>query len=99
MGILDETLKWDEPSFLTNESKIGSMIRINQTKIPGQYAIYFLCQTSLIKTFKEIYPTTFVYEGNRAILFDRSKRIPVKALKHCIAMALTYKKAKQSGLI
>lgn len=99
VGKIEEALKWGEPSFLTNETKSGSMIRINTTKIKGQYAIYFLCQTSLIKTFRDLYPTKFQFEGNRAMLFDETSKVPIKELKHCLAMALTYRIAKKSKLI
>jgi len=30
------------------------------------------------------------YGGNRSILFNASAKIPVKALRHCIGLALTY---------
>ena len=36
-----------------------------------------------------IYPGTFRYEGNRAIVFDESDEVPVGALRRCIALALT----------
>ncbi|QQR54552.1 DUF1801 domain-containing protein [Candidatus Peregrinibacteria bacterium] len=89
VGDLEETLRWNQPSYLTSQSKSGSIIRIDQMKGTNQYAIYFHCQTSLISTFREIYPQ-LRYQGNRAIVFDESEKIPVKELEHCILMALTY---------
>lgn len=99
VGKIEEALKWGDPSFLTSESNSGSMIRINATKVEGQYAVYFLCQTSLVKTFRELYPTKFNFEGNRAMLFDKSSKLPIKELKHCLSMALTYRLAKKNKLI
>ena len=91
VGKLEETLKWGQPSYLTKKSKSGSTIRIGrEKKTEGDYAIYFKCQTSLVATFKELYKNKFRYEGNRAILFSVSDKIPVRELSHCIAMALTY---------
>ena len=91
VGELEETLKWGQPSYLTNKSKSGSTIRIGrEKKTEGDYAIYFKCQTSLVATFKKMYKSKFRYEGNRAILFWVNDKIPVPELSQCIAMALTY---------
>jgi hypothetical protein len=91
VGALQETLKWGQPSYLTPESKSGSTIRIDRVKsAAGQYAIYFHCQTDLVATFRELYPTEFSYGGNRCILLDAAEKLPEAALRHCIALALTY---------
>lgn len=89
IGELEETLKWGQPSYLT-KSKSGSTIRIDATKTPGQYAMYFHCQSNLVETFREMFPKQFRYEGNRAIIFDETDEIPVNELRHCIRLALTY---------
>src|ERR1700688_3583963 len=58
VGALQETLKWGQPSYLTTETKSGSTIRIDRVKsAPDQYAVYFHCQTDLVETFRELYPT------------------------------------------
>ncbi|SHK45625.1 protein of unknown function (DU1801) [Bradyrhizobium lablabi] len=91
VGRLEETLKWGQPSYLTPESKSGSTIRIDQVKTAAnQYAIYFHCQTDLVETFRELYPTEFSYEGNRCILLNAAEKLPEPALRHCVALALTY---------
>lgn len=91
VGELEETLKWGEPSYLTPKTKSGSTVRIDWKKSKeGQYAIYFKCTTNLVTTFKERYPTEFKYGGNRSIIFDEDDEIPIKELKDCIALALTY---------
>ncbi len=96
VGKLEETLKWGEPSYLTMESKSGTTIRINMKKSQsGQYAMYFNCQTTLVATFRQLYPSEFTYEGNRAILFHEDDEIPVKELGNCISMALTYHRNKK----
>jgi Domain of unknown function (DU1801) len=90
VGPLEEALKWGQPSYLTTETKSGSTIRIDQVKaVPNQYAIYFHCQTDLVSTFRELYPD-LTYGGNRSILFDASDELPQAALRHCVALALTY---------
>jgi Domain of unknown function (DU1801) len=91
VGELTETLKWGQPSYLTEKSKSGSTVRIGrEKKTDGDYAIYFKCQTTLVASFKKRYKDKFRYEGNRAILFRVDDKIPVRELSHCISMALTY---------
>ncbi len=90
VGDIEETLKWGEPSYVPVKSKIGSPIRINKIKSSDQYAVYFNCQSNLVPTFKQIYPNTFNYGGNRSIIFDINDKIPVTELSHCISLTLTY---------
>ena len=90
VGPLHETLKWGQPSYLTSATKSGSMIRIDQVKpAADRYAVYFHCQTDLVETFRELYPE-LRYGGNRSILLDIKERLPEAALRHCVALALTY---------
>ena len=96
VGALQETLKWGQPSYLTPETKSGSTIRIDQVKsTPGQYAVYFHCQTNLVETFRELYPKEFSYGGNRSILLNAKGEVPEAALRHCVALALTYHLTKR----
>jgi Domain of unknown function (DU1801) len=91
VGALQETLKWGQPSYLTAETKSGSTIRIDQVKSAArEYAVYFHCQTDLVATFRELYPTELSYGGNRSILLNAEDDIPEPALRHCVALALTY---------
>ena len=91
VGALEETLKWGQPSYLTPETKSGSTIRIDQVKsAANRYAVYFHCQTDLVETFRELYPTEFSYGGNRSILLNAEDAVPEQALRHCVALALTY---------
>ena len=58
VGALQETLRWGQPSYLTPQTKSGSTIRIDQAKsAAGRYAVFFHCQTDLVETFRELYPT------------------------------------------
>ncbi|MDQ7009891.1 MAG: DUF1801 domain-containing protein [Candidatus Gracilibacteria bacterium] len=85
---LTETLKWGEPSYV---SDVGSTVRI--TKVNGsnlQFGIYFNCKTTLISTFKEIFGNQFVYSGNRGLIFDISNELNRDNIKHCIYLSLTY---------
>ena len=91
VGAQQETLKWGQPSYLTPETKSGSTIRIDRLKSTADgYAIYFHCQTDLVGTFRELYPTELNFGGNRSILLDAGEKLPEPALRHCVALALTY---------
>jgi hypothetical protein len=47
---MEETLKWGEPSYLTEH---GSTIRIDwKEKTPDQYAVYFKSASKLVETFR-----------------------------------------------
>jgi hypothetical protein len=98
VGKLEETLKWGEPAYLTSQSKSGSTIRINWVrKRPSQYAMYFNCQTTLVETFRTLFPKEFRFEGNRAIVFDECDEVPKDSLAFCIAAALTYHRDKSAA--
>lgn len=91
IGPLEETLKWGEPAFLTSATKSGTTIRINRhDKDDNQYAIYVHCQTDLLDRYRQLYGDTLTFDGNRAVVFNVADRMPQEAVKHCIAMALTY---------
>lgn len=90
VGELEETLRWGEPSYLTTQTRSGSMVRINATGLEGRYAMYFHCQTNLVETFRDRYADKFTFEKNRAIVFENGDAVAVKELRHCIALALTY---------
>lgn len=97
VGKLQETLKWGEPAYVTSESGSGSTIRIDQRRgSKGQYAIYFHCQTTLVDTFRTLFPDTFTFEGNRAIVFREEQAVPKRERRHCIYMALTYHLQKRA---
>jgi hypothetical protein len=95
VGEIDEALRWGEPAYLTSQSRSGSTIRVGRKKSsPSQYAMYFHCQTTLVQTFRTLFPRDFRYEGNRAIVFGESDVVPVEALSLCVAAALTYHRQK-----
>ncbi len=97
IGVLEETLKWGEPSYLT---RTGSTIRMGwKPSRPDQYALYFHCKTKLIDTFKVLYGDKLKFEGNRAIVFQQSEDIPVDEVKHCIFLSLTYHDRKHLPML
>jgi hypothetical protein len=96
VGVLEETLKWGEPAYLTSASKSGSTIRINRKRgSDTKYAMYFNCNTGLVDSFRTLFPDALRYFGNREIEFDTAEELPIKTLSICLSMALTYHKRKR----
>ena len=97
VGEIEETLKWGEPAYLTSASKSGSTLRLGPVKSsPTQYALYFNCKTTLVDTFRTLFPQELRYDGNRAIVLDAGDALPRDALAFCIQAALTYHRRKSS---
>ena len=93
---IEETLKWGELSYLTPESKSGSTIRITWKESQKEhYSMFFKCTANLVPAFKEKFPQQFKFGGNRSIDFNLNDDVPVKELKRCIALALTYHRNKK----
>jgi len=59
-------------------------------RLPTNTRLYFHCQTDLVETFRELYPRELSYGGNRSILLNAQDEMPEAALRHCVALALTY---------
>lgn len=96
IGVIEETLKWGEPSYLTPKSKSGSTIRIAwKESHKEQYSIFFKCTANLVPAFRDRFPQLFSFGGNRSIDFNINDDVPVKELKQCIALALTYHRNKK----
>jgi hypothetical protein len=90
-GPLSETLKWGQPAYRPLKAKTGTTVRVDAVRgATDKYALFVPCSTTLIASFREQYAREFVFEGNRAIIFALGAKVQEKALKHCIAMALTY---------
>lgn len=93
VGRIKETLKWGQPSYLTPETKSGTTVRIDAHPAGGA-AIYVNCQTNLVETFKAHYPA-LSYEGVRAVVLPPDAPLPKDALRHILALTLTYHARKK----
>lgn len=95
VGPIVETLKWNEPAYLPKRPRTGTTVRINRVKTSHtSCAVYFHCQTTLVETFRGLYPGEFGFEGRRALIMDIRKPLPREALAHCLALAFTYHRRK-----
>jgi len=98
VGPLTEALRWKQPSYLTEQSKSGTTIRIDAVKgSDDAYALYVNCKTTLLESYRHLYPDAFRYEGQRAVLFSAKAPPPEAALRHLVALALTYHQAKRTA--
>jgi Domain of unknown function (DU1801) len=88
VGVLEESLKWGEPSYTPQKKNTGSSVRIAPRK-DGRVALHFICHTGLLDEFRELYPH-LEFEGKRGIIVDLAKPLPTEELRHCIGLALTY---------
>lgn len=93
IGPIEETIKWDEPSYAPAKKGIGSSVRIAPRR-DGRIAMNFICHTGLVGRFREIYGEKLVFEGNRSIIIDPAKPQQQDELRHCVAMTLTYFRTK-----
>ena len=89
VGEIAESLKWGEPSFSPVRPRIGSSVRL-VARDDDTVAMLFICHTNLVDRFRELYPGTFTFEGNRALVFSAHQAVPLAETKHCVALALTY---------
>jgi len=91
VGVLTESLKWGEPSYVPKRSRTGTPVRIAwKDKAPDSISLFVNCQTTLIQEWREIYGDTFEFVGNRELKLQVSGDWPEAELTHCVAMALTY---------
>ena len=94
VGPITETLKWGQPSYLTSKTKSGTTIRLGWSDTGGSISLFVHCQTSLVGEWRERYSDQLTFVGNREISIPTRSPLPQDALKHCVAMALTYHSRK-----
>ena len=95
-GPLTETLKWGEPSFLTEASRTGTTIRLAwKSRSANEMGVYVHCQTSLVDGWRDRFPE-LKFDGNRALLLPLDDDLPEDALLACISDALTHHRRKRA---
>ncbi|PVB62847.1 DUF1801 domain-containing protein [Labrenzia sp. 011] len=95
IGVLEETLKWGQPSFLTVRPKTGTTIRIDRDTSPrGDYSLFVSCRSSLVSQWRGLFPH-LTFGGDRSVHFRLEDPMPVNELRQMITMALTYHSGKR----
>jgi Domain of unknown function (DU1801) len=89
VGPLTEDLRWGQPAYLTLATGAGSTLRLGVPK-SGGYAIYVHCQTSLIADLATLAGPELRFEGNRAVLFQATDKVPDDLIRLLIRRALTW---------
>jgi len=89
IGTIEETLRWNQPSYLTSETKSGTIIRLGLSK-QGSFALFIHCRTTLMAEFRSSFPEGVTFNGNRAIIFKTGNVLPEVPLRLLIKRALTY---------
>lgn len=89
VGEIEESLKWNQPTYSTKVTKSGTPIRIDRFGA-DKIALFVSCQTTLIEEFRELFQDELEFSKTRAIVLEPTEDLPVKALTLCIEMGLTY---------
>ena len=91
VGPLTETLKWGEPSFLTDKSRSGTTLRICwKAKTPAEIGLFVICRTDMLEQVRALFPDAFRFEGTRAAYLPLSQPIPVDAVSFLTSRTQTY---------
>ena len=94
IGPLTETLKWDQPAYLSDKTKSGTTIRLGWDDAGTRVSLFVHCQTTLVSEWRHLYEDELVFVGNREVQIPIHQAFPRTAIQHCIAMALTYHSRK-----
>jgi hypothetical protein len=78
IGELDESLKWGEPAYRPKRALTGTTVRLG------------VAPTSLLATYRDLYPGVFGFEGDRALIVPAGDTLPAEAVSHRVSLALTY---------
>lgn len=89
VGGLTESLKWGQPTYSTVTAKTGTPIRLDRFG-EDKVALFFHCQTDLVSRYRMMFAGTLEFSGNRAIVIDPFRPLPLHELALCIELALTY---------
>lgn len=95
VGEITEALKWGQISYLTHDPRSGTTIRIDRYGQESQRMAFFVhCQTTLVESFREMYPDALTYEGTRAVIWDDPDERQIELLRAFAENALTYHQRK-----
>lgn len=81
IGSLVESLKWGEPAYRPARARTGTTVRLGVTPGARQAcAVLVNCKTTLLATFRDLYPDSFGFEGARALILRMDRPLPAQAL-------------------
>ncbi|KPA21925.1 hypothetical protein shim_18100 [Shimia sp. SK013] len=89
---IEESLKWGQPSFAPPK-RDGTPIRLGwSADAPDRIAMLVHCQTTVVEAWRERFGDAFTYDGSRALFVPLDAPLDTDALRHAIALALTYRR-------
>ena len=88
-GQLHEVLRWGQLSYVTSKPKTGSLLRVGLSKCERP-TLFCHCGTTLVEYYRQEFPDTFDFDGNRALIMTQPVEACRSELRHCIRQALTY---------
>lgn len=97
VGPLTETLKWGEPSYLTEATKSGTTLRLAPSKDGEGVSLFVNCRTTLVDEWRARFGDDLTLIGARELRLDLASPVPDAILRQCIAMALTYHQRKSAS--
>ena len=95
IGPLTETLKWGQPSYLTEKTKSGTTLRLGASD--ETVSLFVHCQSHVAEQWRAQYGDTLDIIDNRELRLSATGPFPEDPVRHCIAMALTYHARKKSS--
>lgn len=93
VGAIEETLKWGQPSYVTQRPKSGTTLRMDADE--ARCSLFVHCQSRVVEAARaEGLPLNF--EGTRAVHLALDTDLPTDAVRRFMALALTYHRWKAS---
>lgn len=89
IGPISEEIRWGQASYLTHKTGAGSALRLDRWQ-QDRIGLFFPCKTQLGNRFAAEYDGVLRIRKNRVISLQPDEILPESALRHCIALALTY---------
>lgn len=97
VGVLDEALKWGQPSWRPMTPRTGSTLRMGWSAEAADSMTFFVdCKTDIASRMADIYPDTFANDGRRQLALSLSDPVPQDPVQHLAEMTFCYHRAKRS---
>ncbi|MEM1037860.1 MAG: hypothetical protein AAGI12_00145 [Pseudomonadota bacterium] len=96
IGPVTETLKWGQPSYLTEKTQAGSTLRLSTTKEDQKPAIFVHCQSGLADEIRDLYGDTLSVPDQRHVVLPHMMEDHAQTIDHVIALVLTHHARKRS---
>lgn len=97
VGPLTETLKWGQPSYLTQASRSGTTLRLHSPNAQT-CGLYVHCQCKVVDGARA-QGLALIYDGTRGALLPLDHPIPEADVRAFVQLALTYHRWKSAAAL